>query len=122
MLAEVDRSLSYEGDTELQVICLQSSALWSHHMSQVAYSYPVDKGHINGLVSPQQILLVVYAHYIAIPVGQAYQRPIEGQSGQDTYFRQYRSATRTASIVVSSQLGASHPSCLISSCLARGTR
>ncbi len=32
-------------------------------------SYLVDKGHINGLVSPQQILLVVYIHYIAIPVG-----------------------------------------------------
>jgi hypothetical protein len=84
-------------------------------------SYPVDKGHINGLVSPQQILLVVYAYYIIIPIGQACQRPIEGQSGQDTYFRQYRSATRTAPIVASSQLGASHPSCLISSCLAKAS-
>jgi len=84
-------------------------------------SYPVDKGHINGLVSPQQILLVVYTHYIAIPVGQACQCLIEGQSGQDTYFRQYRSATRTASIVASSQLGANHPSCLISSSLARAS-
>src|SRR5271154_5103949 len=84
-------------------------------------SYPVDKGHINDLVSPQQILLVVYTHYIAIPVDQACQCLIEGQSGQDTYFRQYRSATRTASIVASSQLGANHPSCLISSCLARAS-
>src|SRR5271170_8444887 len=84
-------------------------------------SYPVDTGHINGLVSPQQILLVVYTHYIAIPVGQACQHPREGQSGQDTYFRQYRSATRTASIIASSQLGANHPGCLISSCLARAS-
>jgi hypothetical protein len=84
-------------------------------------SYPIDKAHINGLVSPQQILLVVYTHYIAIPVGQACQHAREGQSGQDTYFRQYRSATRTASIAASSQLGANHPSCLISSCLARAS-
>jgi len=67
----------------------------------------------------EQIPLVVYTHYIAIPMGQACQYPMEGQSGQDTYFHQYRSATWTASIATSSQLGVNHPSCLILSCLAR---
>jgi len=84
-------------------------------------SYLVGKGHINGLVSPQQILLVVYTHYIAIPVGQARQHPRKGQSRQDTSFRQYRSATRTASIVASSQSGVNYPSYLISSYLARAS-
>jgi len=46
---------------------------------------------------------------------------IAGQNGQDIHFRQYRSATRTASIVAPSQLGADHPSCLISSTLARAS-
>ena len=32
-------------------------------------SYPVYKGYINGLVSPQQILLAVYTYYIVIPYG-----------------------------------------------------
>lgn len=67
--------------TLISVLAFLPAILSSHR------SYLVDKGYINGLVSLQQILLIVYAYYIAIPVGQACQRPIEGQSRQNTYFR-----------------------------------
>jgi hypothetical protein len=67
-LADWDRRRSRIEDSSFAEGCKKEGVV-DHFGGEELTAVVADKSHINGLVSPQQMLLVVHAHYIAIPVG-----------------------------------------------------